>query len=141
MDDEKFMLEALKEAEQAFEEEEVPIGAVCVFDSEIIGRGRNRIESLKDPTAHAEILAITAASSSKRDWRLDGITIYVTVEPCLMCFGAILQSRIDRLVFGCKEPKTGFTRYRIDHNIDISSGIKATEALRLLEDFFRLRRD
>ncbi|RKX70154.1 nucleoside deaminase [candidate division WOR-3 bacterium] len=139
--DEKFMAEALKEAKRAFEEEEVPIGAVCVKDGEIIGRGHNRVESLKDPTAHAEILALTAASNYLKDWRLEGVTIYVTVEPCLMCLGAIILARIERVVYGCPEPKFGFSRYGIEVDLPCQGGVMAEAAQNLLKDFFRHRRE
>ncbi|HIE05563.1 MAG TPA: nucleoside deaminase [bacterium (Candidatus Stahlbacteria)] len=139
-DNEKYMAEALKEAEKAFKEEEIPIGAVCVLGEEIVGRGYNRVESLNDPTAHAEILAITAAGNHIKDWRLDDVTIYVTVEPCLMCLGAITLARIKRLVYGCKEPRFGFSNYPVEPDLDISQGILADKASGLLKEFFRLRR-
>src|SRR4030067_3474648 len=99
-DSQKWMKEALKEAKVAFSKKEVPIGAVVVYEDQIIGRGNNQIESLNDATAHAEILAITAASNALNSWRLSGATLYVTVEPCIMCAGAISLARLDRVVFG-----------------------------------------
>ncbi|MEJ2568752.1 MAG: nucleoside deaminase, partial [candidate division WOR-3 bacterium] len=106
-DDEKWMREALKEAVKSFENEEVPVGAVVVRDDTIIGRGCNRKEALNDPTAHAEIIAITAAANSIGDWRLDGCILYSTLEPCLMCAGAVIQSRISRVVYGASDEKFG----------------------------------
>src|SRR3970040_984763 len=103
--DQRWMKEALKEAKVAFSKKEVPIGAVVVYEDQVIGRGHNQIESLNDATAHAEIIAITAASSALSSWRLSGCTLYVTVEPCLMCAGAISLARIDRVVFGALDPK------------------------------------
>jgi tRNA(adenine34) deaminase len=102
-----FMNMAYQEALKAFDEGEVPVGAVIAKDGKVAGRGYNRIESLKDATAHAEILAIGAASASIGTWRLDGCVLYVTLEPCLMCIGAILQSRIDTVVFGTLDPRLG----------------------------------
>lgn len=140
MDDKKYMAEALKEAKRAFNEQEVPIGAVCVLEGEIIGRGYNRVEALNDPTAHAEILTLTAAGNHIQDWRLDDVAIYVTVEPCLMCFGAMILARIKKLVYGCDEPKFGFSKIRIEHSIEIKKGVLADEASSLLQEFFGLRR-
>src|SRR3989304_1760430 len=105
--DQKWMKEALKEAKLAFSKKEVPVGAVVVHEEQIIGRGHNQIESLNDATAHAEILALTAASNALNSWRLSGATLYVTVEPCIMCAGAISLARVDRLVFGAPDPKKG----------------------------------
>jgi tRNA(adenine34) deaminase len=105
--DAEWVREALKEARKAFEEGEVPVGAVVVADGRLIGRGHNRIEGLKDATAHAEIIAIGAASEATGDWRLDGATLYVTVEPCMMCLGAILLARVSRVVFGAYDKRAG----------------------------------
>lgn len=140
-DNEKYMTEALKEAKKAFKEQEVPIGAVCVLNDEIIGRGHNRVEALNDPTAHAEILAITAAANHIQDWRLDDVTIYVTVEPCLMCIGAMMLARIKRMVYGCDEPKFGGLKFDVKNNIEITKGILAEESSSLLKKFFRTRRE
>ena len=104
---EHWMRQALKEAEKALAKGEVPIGAVAVFDDKIIGRGHNLCETLQDATAHAEMIALTAAAASQSSWRLDGVTIYATVEPCPMCCGGILLSRINKLVYGVDDPRFG----------------------------------
>ncbi len=141
----KFMKEALKEAEKAAQKGEVPIGAVIVKDGRIISRGHNLRESRQDPLAHAEMIAIYKAAKKLNNWRLTGCTLYVTVEPCPMCAGAILQSRIDRLVYGTEDPKAGAvkTLYRIlederlNHQVkDIVSGVLAEDCASILSDFF-----
>ena len=104
----RFLRQALKEAERAFEAGEVPVGAVVVHEGKVIGRGHNRREALADPTAHAELLAITAAANSLGDWRLEGCTLYVTKEPCPMCAGAVVNSRLERLVFTYKADSASF---------------------------------
>jgi tRNA(adenine34) deaminase len=139
---------ALREAERAFEEGEVPVGAVVVQNDRIIGRGHNRVEQLKDPTAHAEMLAITAACSTLGTKYLNGCTLYVTLEPCPMCAGAILWARIDRVVFGAFDEKAGAasTLYnllqdaRLNHQVEVLSGLEADRASALLQAFFRQRR-
>ena len=147
-DDEKWMREALKEAEKSFRNNEVPVGAVVVKDGIIIGRGCNRKEALKDPTAHAEIIAITAAANSIGDWRLEGGILYCTLEPCLMCAGAVIQARISRVVYGAKDEKFG----AFDSVMDIRSkewnwkfevvcGILKEDSANLLKKFFKKRRD
>ncbi|MBN1308952.1 MAG: nucleoside deaminase [Chitinispirillaceae bacterium] len=103
----RFMKIAYQEALKALDEGEVPIGALIIRDQQIIGRGYNRVEQLSDATAHAEIIAISAASNSSDSWRLDGCTLYVTVEPCVMCLGAIMQSRIETIVYGAADPRCG----------------------------------
>ena len=144
------MRAALREAEQAAEEEEIPIGAVVMLSGRIIGRGHNQREKLHDPTAHAEMLALTAASAHVGDWRLSGCTMYVTLEPCPMCAGAILLARISRLVFGSHDPKAGAcgTLYqlhndpRLNHRVPVTTGVMADECSDILRAFFqRLRRD
>ncbi|MEO0142823.1 MAG: tRNA adenosine(34) deaminase TadA, partial [candidate division WOR-3 bacterium] len=105
--DDYYMEEALKEAKKAFDEDEVPIGAVAVYKNQIIGRGHNRTEHLKDPTAHAEILALTAAAYALNSWRLNGVTIYTTIEPCIMCAGALVMARVKKVVFGARDEKFG----------------------------------
>ncbi len=143
-----FMAEALKQAEKAFAIGEVPIGAVVVKDGVIIGRGYNTRESEKNPLKHAEITAIDEAAKNLDDWRLSGCTIYVTIEPCSMCSGAIINSRIARVVYGAKEEKTGCAgsvcnlfAMNFAHGVDITSGVMAEEALSLMERFFsELRR-
>ena len=106
-EDERFMRAALAEAAAAREEGEVPVGAVVVRDGRVIGRGHNQRERLNDPTAHAEMIAITAAAASAESWRLDDCTLYLTLEPCAMCAGAIVLARLERLVFGATDPKAG----------------------------------
>ena len=147
-DDRRFMGIALEEAQKAFEEEEVPVGAAVVFDGRVVGRGRNAKESGCDPTAHAEVLAIRQAARELGRWRLSGCTLYVTLEPCPMCIGAMISARLDRLVFGCTDEKAGaaVTLYdlardsRMNHQLEVASGVLADEAARLLKDFFRKKR-
>jgi tRNA(adenine34) deaminase len=147
-DDRRFMDIALDEARRAFAEEEVPVGAAVVFEGRVVSRGRNAKESSGDPTAHAEMLAIRRAAQALGRWRLSGCTLYVTLEPCPMCIGAMLSARMDRLVFGCTDEKAGaaVTLYdlardsRMNHRLEVASGVMADEAARLLKDFFRQRR-
>lgn len=144
----RFMYAALQEAEKAIEINEVPIGAVVVFQNKIIGRGFNQSEMLKDSTAHAEILAITAASNHLQSKFLEECDLYVTVEPCLMCSGAILLSRIKNLYFGTFEPKFGacgsvfnvIETSSYNHKVNVYSGIYADESKALLENFFKTKR-
>ncbi len=144
----RWMEAALREAEQAFEEGEVPVGAVVVKDDRIVGRGHNRVEQLKDPTAHAEMLAITAACATLDTKYLSGCTLYVTLEPCPMCAGAIVWARLDRVVFGAFDEKAGAasTLYnilqdpRLNHRVEVISGVEAERAATLLQRFFRKRR-
>jgi tRNA(adenine34) deaminase len=144
MDDEKWMGEAIAEAAKAFRKNEVPIGAVVVKDGGVIARGYNRVEARTRATAHAEILAIDAASRALRDWRLDGCTVYVTVEPCHMCMGAFYLSRVGRVVFGAKQPRSGacgsidnFHEARLfNHRIEVTGGVREAESLALLQKFF-----
>lgn len=145
---EYWMRQALREAEGAAAENEVPVGCVIVFEGRIIGRGHNRVEALQDPTAHAEILALTAAASSLNSWRLPGVHVYVTVEPCLMCTGALILARIDTVWFGAREPKFGACGSRIDlpvvdglnHRLRVEGGILETEVSDLMRAFFRAKR-
>jgi len=148
-EDERWMRLALAEAEKAYQEDEVPVGAVVVRDGRIIGRGHNRTEHLQDPTAHAEILAIGAAASAMGSWRLEGAGIYVTIEPCSMCAGALVLARMERLVFGARDPKAGacgsvldiVRNDRLNHRVEVTEGVLADEATELLQAFFRrLRR-
>src|SRR5947209_14149223 len=133
--DEIFMAEALAEARLAASEGEVPIGAVVVVEDRIVGRGRNARERLRDPTAHAEILALQEAARSLARWRLSGATIYATLEPCPMCAGALVNARIDRLVYAVPDPKAGAagtlfeipTDPRLNHRVEITTGILAQE--------------
>ena len=146
--DEHFMRQALAEAREALAREEVPIGAVVVYRGRIIGRGHNQRETLADPTAHAEMLAITAAADSLRDWRLTECMLYVTLEPCLMCVGAAVLARIGRLVYGAEDPKAGGCGSvydipaddRLNHRFPVVGGVLAAESRGLLHDFFRRQR-
>jgi tRNA(adenine34) deaminase len=144
-----WMAEALKEGREALEEGEVPVGAVVVQDGRIIGRGHNRMENLNDATAHAEIIAIGAASGALGDWRLHDATLYVTLEPCMMCMGAIFCSRISRLVFGTQDRRGGVCggsldlgrlKY-MDREVTIDGGVLEQECRELLSDFFARMRD
>jgi len=146
--DERFMYEALKEAEKAFAADEVPVGCVIVHDGVIIGRGYNRTESLQDPTAHAEILAITSASENVGSWRLSGCTVYCTIEPCAMCAGALVLARVERLVYGAPDPKFGacssifniVQSKKLNHRIALSTGILKNECASLMQEFFKKKR-
>jgi len=146
--DERMIRQALTEAEAALESEDVPVGAVVVHEGGIIGRGRNQRELLADATAHAEMIAITAASEALRSWRLVGCTLYVTLEPCVMCAGAIVQARIQRLVFGAEDPKAGACGSvynvveddRLNHRVEVDRGILAQDCAKLLQDFFAHQR-
>jgi tRNA(adenine34) deaminase len=148
-DDERWMEFALKEAEQAYRREEVPIGAVIVHDRRIIGRGYNQTETLQDPTAHAEMIAITAAATSLGSRRLEDCSLYVTLEPCAMCSGAIVLARIPRLVFGAFDPKAGacgtlfniVQDARLNHRVDLIGGILEAKCGGLLREFFESLRN
>ncbi len=139
---------ALEEATRAAADNEVPVGCIVVLDNRIIGRGYNRTETLRDPTAHAEILALSAAASSLGNWRLTGATVFVTLEPCLMCTGALLLARPARVVYAVRDPKFGClgSRYniavdnRFNHHLNVEEGLLAEEASALLVGFFRRRR-
>ena len=143
------MSEAFKLAEKAFSLDEVPVGAVVVCFDRIIGKGYNQRESLSDPTAHAEILAITAAANTLENWRLNECTIYVTKEPCTMCAGAIINSRIKRLVFGAYDDKKGAcgSLYqicgdkRLESNTVVKGGVMESQCSSILKEFFSLQRD
>ncbi len=142
------MQQALYEAKKAFEEGEIPIGAVVVYNGKIIGRGHNRTEALQDATAHAEIISITAAENYLKNWRLNGAKLYVTTEPCIMCAGAILLSRIDEVIFATEEPKFGgvvsrthvFDIEGLNHKVKYRKGPLGDEAARLLREFFLKKR-
>lgn len=146
--DEQFMRGALAEARQAGEEGDIPIGAVVVRDGRIIGRGHNQREKLGDPTAHAEMLALTAGSAEVGNWRMEGCTLYVTLEPCVMCAGALVLARLPRLVFGPRDPKAGacgslysvHADARLNHRVTITEGILAKECTELLREFFTAQR-
>ena len=143
--DEFFMQEALKEAAKAMELEEVPIGAVVVKDGAVIARGYNLRETAKDPTAHAEILAIREASQVLGGWRLHGCDLYVTIEPCPMCAGAIMMARIDRLIIGAMDPKAGaagsllniLEDERFNHQTEVLRGVLKEECADMMKRFFR----
>jgi tRNA(adenine34) deaminase len=146
--DETFMAEALAEARLAAAEGEVPIGAVVVTAGRIAGRGRNARERLRDPTAHAEILALQEAARTLGRWRLSGATMYATLEPCPMCAGALVNARIDRVVYGVADPKAGAVDTlfdvvrdeRLNHRLEVSRGVLAEQCGELLREFFRQRR-
>lgn len=141
---ERWMQLALQLAARAYEEDEVPVGAVVVRDGQIIGKGYNQNERLKDPTAHAEILAITAAAATIGDKRLDGCTLYVTLEPCAMCAGAIVLARVPTLVFGAYDPKAGacgtlmniVEDARLNHAVHVVPGVLDEDCARMLRAFF-----
>ncbi|MET1248355.1 tRNA adenosine(34) deaminase TadA [Sporolactobacillus sp. STCC-11] len=145
LEDERFMEVAIAEARKAEEIGEVPIGAVIVQGGEVIARGYNRREQLQQPTAHAELMAIEAASRKLGTWRLSGCTLYVTLEPCPMCAGAIVLSRIDRLVYGAADPKAGcagtlmdlIQEPRFNHRAEVVAGVLGDRCGRMLSDFFR----
>jgi tRNA(adenine34) deaminase len=146
--DDYFMGEALRLARIAYEADEVPVGAVIVRDARIIARAYNQVELLKDATAHAEILAITQAANALGDWRLERCTLFVTKEPCPMCAGAIMLSRVTRLVFGVRDERAGgagsvfpiTSATGLNHVLQVQSGVKEAEARDLLQSFFRARR-
>jgi tRNA(adenine34) deaminase len=146
--DEKFMGEALAAARRAPAHADVPVGAVVVKDGVVIARARNLREKGADPTAHAEVLAIRRAAKKVGAWRLDGCTLYVTLEPCAMCAGAIVLARLPRLVYGASDPKAGFVGSlgdlcrdpRLNHRPDVTPGVLAGECGRILVEFFREKR-
>jgi tRNA(adenine34) deaminase len=148
MSDPEAMQAALAEARLAAEGGEVPIGAVVVRDGAIIARGQNRILRDVDPTAHAEIVALRAAAAALGNYRLSGCTLYVTLEPCAMCAGAMIHARIDRLVFAASDPKAGacgsvvtvLNHPQLNHRVQVEQGIGAEESAELLRSFFRERR-
>ena len=146
--DERFMRQAIKEAEKAYAENEVPVGCVIVHDGRIIGKGYNRTESLQDPTAHAEMLAITSAADYLMSWRLSGATIYCTLEPCAMCAGALILARVDRLVFGAPDRKFGacgsifniVSDPRTNHRLAVSMGMLKDDCAAIMQKFFQKMR-
>lgn len=139
---------ALEEAKACLSGGDVPIGAVVTQGDEVLGRAGNERERRGDPTAHAEILALRRAAEGRGTWRLDGCTIYVTMEPCAMCAGALVLARVERLVYGAADPKAGFAGSlgdlvrdpRLNHNVDVEAGLLAEEAGEVLREFFRERR-
>ncbi|MDD5799116.1 MAG: tRNA adenosine(34) deaminase TadA [Coriobacteriales bacterium] len=144
----RFMGQALNEARLAAAEGEVPIGAVVVCDGEVVSRAHNRRELDLDPSAHAEFRAMVDASRALGRWRLTGCTVYVTVEPCLMCAGLMVNARIDRCVYGAPDPKGGAVGSlydvshdsRLNHKFEVTSGVRADECAQVMRDFFRVRR-
>ena len=136
---------ALAEAQTASDEGEIPVGAVAVLDGKVVGAGHNRREGARDPTAHAELLAIQAAAKSVGAWRLSGVTVYVTLEPCAMCAGALVLARVDRVVFGTRDPKAGAVGSllnlvqdpRLNHRMEVLEGVLQDDCSTLLKAFFR----
>ena len=147
-DDEEGMRAALREAQASGEKDEVPVGCVIVHEGLIVGRGHNQVEGLQDATAHAEIVAIGAASGTLESWRLHESTMYVTLEPCAMCAGAIVLARVGRLVYGAQDPKAGacgsvldvIHEPRLNHRVEITDGVLAEECGALLKAFFQRKR-
>ena len=147
-DDERFMLEALKEAWKAFQKEEVPVGAVLVQDGRVIARGHNQVEMLNDATAHAEMLCITAGEVACENWRLANTTLYCTMEPCSMCAGAMLLARVPKLVWGAPDLRHGangswvdlFAKPHPTHAVTIQNGVLGSFCAALMRDFFQKRR-
>ena len=143
------MREALRQAQKAYEADEVPVGAVVVRAGKVIGRAYNQVELLKDATAHAEMLALTQAEAGVGDWRLVDCDLYVTKEPCVMCAGALIHVRIRRLIFGCADTKSGASggmtnllqHPGLNHHCEITSGVLQNECAAILQNFFRKRRD
>jgi tRNA(adenine34) deaminase len=146
---EKWMEQAFLEAEKAYNKNEVPVGAVVVSENKIIGRGHNLVEHLQDPTAHAEILAITAAANTLASWRLDDCSIYITLEPCTMCAGAILLARIENVFFGTKDPRLGacgsvinvLNNDSLNSNVSVFGGILEDKCQSILKSFFEKLRE
>jgi tRNA(adenine34) deaminase len=146
--DRQFMQQALEQAQLAATAGEVPVGALLVRDGQVIATGFNQPITLHDPSAHAEMMALRRAADSEENYRLPGTTLYVTLEPCAMCAGAILHARVDRVVFGAADPKTGaagsvldvFSIKQINHQTQVEGGVMADECGKLLRDFFKERR-
>ncbi|MDP6380782.1 MAG: tRNA adenosine(34) deaminase TadA, partial [Phycisphaerae bacterium] len=145
---ERFMAEALRQAHMAAEVDEVPVGTVVVHGGRIVGRAHNQREMLHDPTAHAEMIAITQAAEALGSWRLNGCTVYVTLEPCAMCAGAMVLGRVDRLVYGVDDAKSGAARSvfrlldspKLNHRVSVTAGVMADECGHVLSEFFRNKR-
>ena len=146
--DEQYMRKAIEQAKIAEENGDVPIGAVIVHNGHVIAKAYNQREQLQDPTAHAEIIALTQAAAAMENWHLHGCTMYVTLEPCCMCAGALVLARIDRLVYGCADLKTGacgslyniVQDERLNHRLEVMSGVLADECSQLLQQFFQKKR-
>ncbi|HUU09207.1 MAG TPA: tRNA adenosine(34) deaminase TadA [Phycisphaerae bacterium] len=147
-DDERWMREALRLAQAALADDEVPVGCVIVHEGRAVGRAHNQREMLHDPTAHAEMIAITQAAEALDSWRLGGCTLYVTLEPCAMCAGGMVLARIDRLVYGAADPKAGAVESvfrlldepRLNHHVRATGGVMAEACGAVLSEFFRARR-
>ena len=144
MKHEYFMQEALKEAKKAYQQKETPIGAVAVYQNEIIARAYNKRETKQDATSHAELLVIQKACKKLKSWRLEGVTIYVTLEPCVMCAGAMIQARVDQVYYGAKNPRFGahagalnVFEVSFNHSVNVTGGILEEECSRLLSSFFK----
>ena len=142
-----YMSEALKEAEKAFESDEVPVGAIIVHKGKIIAKAHNQTRLLKDPTAHAEMIAITQAASYLENERLPATTLYVTIEPCVMCAGALVLARVERVCFGAPDPKTGafgsvldINRIKSNHKISVTKGVLEEECALVIQEFFKKKR-
>ena len=148
-DDESFMRKALAQARQALAQDEVPIGAVVVASGRVVGRGHNQVISNSDPTAHAEIVAIRDAARYQGTYRLTDTTIYVTIEPCLMCAGSLVHSRVSKIVYGAREPKAGVINSNarvldapfLNHRVEVVGGVMAAECRALVQEFFAKRRE
>jgi len=142
---EKWMEQAFLEAEKAYNKKEIPVGAVIVFEDRVIGRGHNLVETLQDPTAHAEILAITAAANYLAHWRLEDTSLYVTLEPCPMCAGAILNSRIPNIIFGAYDPRFGacgsvtnvLENNGLNLSVNVIPGVLQSKCEPIIKDFFK----
>ena len=147
-EDDQYMRIAIEQAKIAEENGDIPIGAVIVYKNQIIAKAYNQREQLRDPTAHAEIIALTQAAAFVESWRLNGCTMYVTLEPCPMCAGALVLARVDRLVYGCDDPKAGACKSlynivqdeRLNHRLEVTCGVLREECSRLLQNFFQKRR-
>ena len=147
-DDERFMRAAIEAAKIAEDNGDVPIGAVIVYKDQIIGKAYNQREQLADPTAHAEIIALTQAAAALENWHLNGCTMYVTLEPCPMCAGALVLSRMDRLVYGCDDPKTGACKSlynivqdeRLNHRLEVTACVLDKECTQPLQNFFKKKK-
>jgi len=146
--DELYMAEALKEAQKAFDKDEVPVGCVIVYKSKIIARAHNQVELLKDPTAHAEMIALTSAASYLNSKWLNDVSLYATIEPCSMCAGALVLARIKNLIYGASDPKTGacgsvtniVNNKKLNHRIKVKKGVLEAECSLLLKEFFKKKR-
>jgi len=147
--DEDWMRRALREAELALEEDEVPVGCVIVLEGRMVGKAHNVRETMCDPTAHAEMVALTQAAQAIGDWRLSGCTVYCTLEPCCMCAGAMVNARVDKLVYGLADKKSGgcgsvvniLQLPQLNHRVEVKAGVLADEVLELMRRFFEPKRD